>query len=513
MYNIMVVDDDDTIRANVAKIIDEVLHMQHTLYQANNGLRAVETVCSVPIDIIFADVKMPVCTGIEMMRLLKNLDYTGQIVIISGFDDYALVREAMKLGARDYLLKPIVKGELTDILHQCLHQLDQQSTDRDMPKWQQSGDAQQKAFFAQQYWVKQLQMNEEHAALEFCNSYGLDQQTPIRLYTIADRLVSSNNENQRFSLYTTIQQLINTTMQGQSFVCIQGATEQYWVILLAVPNKGQDLDDQEFIKCLKKRYIYIATASPLYTIAQLSAAFEECENQQEQFFYDMVGEATPPIPDYPYKKAFTKLVELASHYEFEKFSESLRQLFYAFGVHRPAVNKTKELLGGMLYHLMSENSRYIAIISKYKFTAMDIEQVIQDAAHASMLYKQMIDIMHQYMQDAAEHNPNQEDYAIRRVKQYIEAEYMNNPSLVEISQHLGLHPNYLSTLFSQKVGTTYTRYLRQKRIDRAKDLMSMTNMKLYEIAEMVGYKDNAHFYHAFKAATGMSPAQYKKTIP
>lgn len=511
MVHILVVDDDDHIRMNISNMIDAMVQQPHRLYQAANGLKAVETVCSQPIDIIFADVKMPVCTGIEMMQLLKNVKYTGQIIMISGFGDYALIRQAMKLGAVDYLLKPVVKGELVDLLYTCIGKLNRQRPDGDQPAALQDDAEALKAFYAQQYWMEKLISRDQAAIEEVCRQYGLDLDTPVKMCMLGGYLPSAGNETQQHELFSKVNQIFGATLRGCSVVCLQGAIERYWVVALAgIPQPSGE--DGLFFSAIKKQFMEVAISDHNHPITLMGEAYQNCKARQDRFFYDMKGEIPNDACEYPYKRMTDQLVEYAAKYQFEEFSAALRTLFVTFCFEQPPVAKVKALLAAILYQLMTRKSRYISVVSKHKFTAFDMEQTIQDAGHATVLYKQMVDIMNVYMEDAAEHNLCQDDYAVRRVKNYIDAEYMNAPSLVVISQQLGLHPNYLSTLFKQKMGMTYTQYLRQKRIDRAKDLMAVTNMKLYEIAEMVGYKDNAHFYHAFKSATGMSPAEFKRTM-
>ena len=73
--------------------------------------------------------------------------------------------------------------------------------------------------------------------------------------------------------------------------------------------------------------------------------------------------------------------------------------------------------------------------------------------------------------------------------------------------------DYLSTLFKTETGTTYSQYLRALRVKKAADLMRTTNLKVYEIAERVGYSDTASFYRVFKEELGVSPARYKRNLP
>ncbi|MFX8098759.1 helix-turn-helix transcriptional regulator, partial [Acinetobacter baumannii] len=74
---------------------------------------------------------------------------------------------------------------------------------------------------------------------------------------------------------------------------------------------------------------------------------------------------------------------------------------------------------------------------------------------------------------------------------------------------LSIHPVWLSQLFKKETGQTYLDYLTNARIKRAKQLLRETSMKIYEIAENIGYRDLKHFGHLFKKRTGRTPKEYR----
>ena len=85
---ILIVDDDDAIRAVIRKFIKEDSQCSFAaVFESRDGIEAFEKVCMYPIDIIFTDVKMPRCSGIGLMERLNGLQYDGQIIVISGYDD------------------------------------------------------------------------------------------------------------------------------------------------------------------------------------------------------------------------------------------------------------------------------------------------------------------------------------------------------------------------------------------------------------------------------------------
>ena len=98
---------------------------------------------------------------------------------------------------------------------------------------------------------------------------------------------------------------------------------------------------------------------------------------------------------------------------------------------------------------------------------------------------------------------------IRALLGYIHKEYAGAANLSDFAQQYQINPNYLSNLFHQETGMTYTHYLTQHRLTEAKKWLRDTNLKIYEVCEKVGYKDPAYFSRIFKTFEGIAPGAYR----
>lgn len=83
-------------------------------------------------------------------------------------------------------------------------------------------------------------------------------------------------------------------------------------------------------------------------------------------------------------------------------------------------------------------------------------------------------------------------------------------TLKSLAQQLGFSPNYLSVLIKKDLGMPFQDYLVQERLKKAKLLLLTSNLKIYEIAEQVGFEDMNYFSQRFKQLVGVTPSQYKK---
>lgn len=102
---------------------------------------------------------------------------------------------------------------------------------------------------------------------------------------------------------------------------------------------------------------------------------------------------------------------------------------------------------------------------------------------------------------------------IKKAKHYISS-YYENPdlSLGEVAEYVGLNEKYFTSKFSKETGESFMNYLIGLRMQKAKELLKTTTFKIYEIAEMVGYRNVESFNRVFKKYYGISPLQYRKTM-
>ena len=94
--------------------------------------------------------------------------------------------------------------------------------------------------------------------------------------------------------------------------------------------------------------------------------------------------------------------------------------------------------------------------------------------------------------------------------QYIDAHYMENINLSDVASRIFISKNYLCDLFKKEMNITFIDYVANLRIEKAKYLLSHTDMKMYEISEAVGYNDYAYFSQIFKRHTGATLSNYRK---
>lgn len=505
MISLLVVDDEIKIRNSIEEMVLEQYPGQFTVYQAEHGLKAVEIVCSFKIDLIITDIKMPVCTGLEMLDRLYDLGYHGGIIVVSGFDDYALVRQAMKSGAADYLLKPIESSEFFALIDACIVRI--QSVKSLQNQTRAHIETLEETLYKNQYTISHIFNSTPEEYTFLLEDYPIDMGgfCMITLLDIFQKGLPKNTQKKAWALE------ILEAVPDRNECIIQGEARDLWVVLYFFSTAAEGDRFSFCMNNLLEKQIKVCHTEPC-PITEITDNFHSCLHKLEQMFFDIPEVPVMQPEPFPYKKLLKDLLETVCQMNFEGTALLIQKLFYQICNDKPPVEEVRQLLNNFIYSIMQKNNAYIRIIGNYKFTEFDVIQAIQNDLSASHLKKELIRILDIYISEASSHASQRDDYYIQKAKEFIGKNYASEITLTYISEHLSIHPNYFSSLFKKKAGISFTQFLRQVRIEAACQLIKNTNKKFYEIAELTGYHDSVQFNRAFREETGLSPSAYRSGL-
>ncbi len=112
--DVLIVDDSNTMRKIMASIFEELGH--RVIAEANNGRKAVEMYKEFSPDLVTMDIQMPDINGVDAIKRIRNIDKKAKIIMITAQGQKETVLEAIKSGAKDYVLKPITKEKIKESL-------------------------------------------------------------------------------------------------------------------------------------------------------------------------------------------------------------------------------------------------------------------------------------------------------------------------------------------------------------------------------------------------------------
>lgn len=124
VYHVLLADDDESITKGLADILRAHFPGQFCLHLANSGTQLKTLLCTVPAALVISDIKMPGMSGLECLQFVREQGLRCEVVLLSGYDDYSLIRNALRLSVADYMLKPVHIDSLVRLIREILPRLE-----------------------------------------------------------------------------------------------------------------------------------------------------------------------------------------------------------------------------------------------------------------------------------------------------------------------------------------------------------------------------------------------------
>ena len=127
MYRVMIIDDELSARRLLQVSVDWLSLDMELVGEAASGIEAINIIDELQPDIVFVDISMPFMNGIEFTQVATKRYTDLVIIILTGFDDFEYARQCVRLPVVEYMLKPIVRQEVTEVLTKIKENLDKQN--------------------------------------------------------------------------------------------------------------------------------------------------------------------------------------------------------------------------------------------------------------------------------------------------------------------------------------------------------------------------------------------------
>lgn len=502
---ILIVDDDPNIREGITREVEKEFKNKAVVLSCKNGMVAANLLKCNTIDIVVTDIKMPFMNGIELLTFIRENHLSCKSVVLSSYDDFNLVRDAMRAGASDYLLKPVDFTALYHILYKMLTEV---IMERNSAFGHFAPVNMQKLL--ESYLKENVIRDADLLAFEEKNA--LEPDAPCILGCVKMEYPSSER---LFKLQEQIREDLYNCLNKNHIrykAILTGEIASCFVFLVFVEGMCSPcLNALTYLKDdLTERGMKIYVNEKHLALQEMFSAFRECISMFEQGFYDLPT-AVPPgtYVEEDMHASLRAITEALNVYDMKDTWRYLIHFFNICNVMKPSVKTVHKLLNNMLYELLRLNARYIEPLSQLKFTEHDIFHQIETAPSLSILEKELFASLNHLVETVLSGLPDKDDHIIEKAKRYIEENYNDYITLEDIAAHVYLNKSYFSTFFKKKTGLTYRDYLQNYRIQKAVVLIRDSDMKVYEIAQAVGYNDSAHFIRAFKKVTGKNPGAFR----
>ena len=480
MVNILVVDDESIIRLGIKKILSDSGY--NVIGEAKNGIEALDILAAKHVDVVITDVKMPEMNGIELIKEIKSLYSEIQIVVMSGHGDFEFVRTSLKEGAFDYLLKPANKNEILDVISKI--NLEAKPTDSEELKGKLLLDLINNT----------ISINDSHE-----NQINIKKDDEIRLVTLlweySDTAMVEFNKNIREILKTFP---LHTKTKANEYVFIEKTEKERDFgkfpqnMLIGVSDTGSMKNISELYEKSKK-----ALAQSLYYTDKRLFFYEKME------FVNKAEEAQLK----PLEKRLINETEVLNSYNAGLIVNEIFENFYQ---NRVSPLECYEYLQQLLVVVSSRNELFKSTFMKNNPAGFNSIDSIKRYKKFDELKSYYCSLVVSTIRQSKLNTQTKEKKVIDDVKRFVRENYFQNISLSDAASYVERNTAYLSDLFSKETGKTFTEYLTDIRIEKAKELMKDPTVKLYEIGYLVGYDEPAYFSRVFRKIVGISPTKYRE---
>ncbi|GGH76164.1 AraC-like DNA-binding protein [Pullulanibacillus pueri] len=262
------------------------------------------------------------------------------------------------------------------------------------------------------------------------------------------------------------------------------------------------------------RIVNVGVGKPCNRLTDVHHSYYQAVTALQDKFYKGIGK-TIYYSDSKYRKLASYPVnserELFMLIKFAKTSAEITEAvdhFYRFLLRNGLIDKlyiyelTIRLLVGMEKRVFTEVENVSGYNNFEVMSILNMETLQDIKAYVSEHFIRLWGVIKRI---------NNQSSIIKRIIQYMEQE-CQQVTLYNVAQKVYMTPTYLSSLFKMNTGRTFIEQLTDIRMERAKDLLKRTNLRNYEVAERVGYKDSRYFSQIFKRKVGITPSEYRKSV-
>lgn len=522
MYNVLLVDDEMLdLEAMKVFVPWEELNM-NVVAAVNNAFLAQDIIEKEDIDILVTDVRMPNMSGLELARRALEKQETMKIVFVSGYQDFNYVKQALTMNAVNYVLKPMDDEELITSLQQVKKELQMEQTrvhrEQAMTQYipivknelllrllEGTADTEVLRLLADEYQLKELDTNYYVAVLEVDDLSWLS-------FTQEGQVIQQLSTKLQMSLITAANQIgiqHICKLLNDKYAIIATDIEQLYML---AKRMEQSLADEI------ARTVTIGIGTERDSLLELSKSYDEALKATEYkmfhgkgrlIFYNELKLTTIADGEFLDMQLDTLLQAMADydlvkiHDELAQFYMTAQQLQSKYMIHHFTLYIISKLinymesLGEDLLQVLNLDIKDFEILQRYE-TMDDIH---------SWLRKKIFELSEKLHNRMKGKNWR----VIQQIMDDLKTRLNENITLKDVADKHFFSPNYLGLIFKETTGQNFSEYLIMLRMQRAGELLRETNMKVYEIADHVGYRYLPYFSRQFKEHFGMSPLEYRKS--
>lgn len=533
--NLIIVDDEEEIRTGLHYKLDWERLGYQIVGEAANGLEALELLENTEVHVMITDIRMPVMDGMALLNEQKQRFPQVRTIVLSGYDDFAYAKTALQCGARDYLLKPVGRKELSQLLA-LLYQEIKQERDTQSEREQLTWNYKKHSEMLQEHFVLELiagQYTGDHDLKQRISEQELtfmfSEQTALRFICVQmkltkERLAEGQGQIEllQSAFYMMCKEL---ALKEEDHILAFRNWSDPGKMHFAVNYSEEDPQEQAnlrlFLRSLDdnlRRYLRLAT------VIAVGRQVRGLDHIKEAYISSLLvwsGEDD--------SRSEVVWVDETTEQDEIGFGSELRQKLMIM-LESSDVSGVQSMLDGLLqsrlYSIRSLSSFVGKVYFTYDETAQrngvsfpimreqfpNIPELLQEFQSLKQIVEHLVDMAERLTVLLTAAKSASGERTVEAIRQYIDQNYAADIGLSILAERFYINPSYLSELFKRHVGQTFSDYVLNVRITKAKQHLHDPSLRLADIAELVGFSSASYLSNVFKKVYGQSPNDYRQAI-
>ena len=542
LYRIILVDDEEEVRKSIIRKIDWTAVGFTVVGDAENGEDALEKIENLEPDVVLTDIRMPYMDGLTLAERIRQKYPSMKIVIFSGYDDFEYAKQAIKLNVTEYILKPVNVEELTAILKRIKTNLDEEIEQKRNVNLLRENYKRSLPILREQFLKDLISRPMDGETVQtLLREYDIPLAGAKKWIAIAVELELEQELTQEEAplplheeknlIPISVMQILSENLKPSyrfSLLSFSGSADAKIAGIAAIDENNSQteliniLGDicKEIRKTLKVP-VTIGIGHSAQKLENISRSFQSALDALG--YRSVVGTGSTIYindvePGIGGKLQFgseeeSALIQAIKFGPEEKIRETVRGIV-------DRMNEARVHARQQQAYILSVANCMIQLIQQYDLNMEEIfaedplgpdpftviQSMLNRENFSRWLYQTALKINNALSRER--------DYAagqvIEKAKQYIMDNYQDpGLSVEQICRYLHMSPAYFSTMFKKATGQTYIAYLTKVRLNKAVELLNMTDEKTYVIASQVGYQEQNYFSYVFKKRFGVSPTKFR----
>lgn len=534
MFKVFLVEDEIVVREGIRKNILWEQYGFHYAGDASDGELALPLIRQIQPDLLITDIKMPFMDGLTLIELIRKELPRTKIVIISGYDDFRYAQQAIRLGVEQYLLKPVAKAKMVEILIALQKKMEAERQQQEyLAKFQR--EVQEYETFSRRRFFEQIVVGglSVQEISETAKAMDIDVNAPfynIVLFSLNSAEYDASAPESYTDVLAAIQDKIRQfILSHPELILFRWSFTIYAVLIKGeqdniIQRTGDCIGNIKSNCAMAGRDVnwYIANGTPVSRLGAIPSCFAEASR----------------ILSYRYLCSEEHILSKASIRDFRKKNGSQMDMgkkeidqehirnFLSNGakeeidrfIDQLLQSAGKEAVSPTMFCRYLTMTVYFAAV-KYLdsigcradgFWSLELRPN-ENVSTPEEARQYMNQVIRQTIELRDNESKKQQRDMLSQAIRFIDGHYQEESiSLDRMARTVNISPNYFSAIFSQEVGQTFIEYLTGKRIDAAKRMLRQTNKRSSEIANAVGYRDPHYFSFVFKKVSGYTPNEYRR---